>query len=60
MHARIGQEKTQIRDDSKQFVDFSLMNGIKSSNPCLEGISSNMNVPRKAAVVLAIQFECQK
>ena len=43
---------TEIRDDSPQFVRFSLM---IVKRPI---ISSKMNVPRKAAVELILQLEC--
>ena len=52
--ARIGHELTEIRDDSPRFARFSL----KKAHPCFVGISSKMNVPRKAAVEVILQFEC--
>ena len=48
--ARIGHELTDIRDDSPRFARFSLTIVIKKAHTCFRGISSNMNVPRKAAV----------
>ena len=56
--ARIGHELTEIRDDSTRFARFSLMI-VKNKGPyMLWGISSKMNVPRKAAVELILQLEC--
>ena len=57
--ARIGHELTEIRDDSPRFARFSLMIVIKKkAHTCFRGISSKMNVPRKAAVELILQLEC--
>ena len=57
--ARIGHELTEIRDESPRFARFSLTIVIKKG-PCFGGISSKMNVPRKAAVELILQLECRK
>ena len=54
--ARIGHELTEIRDDSPRYARFSLTIGIKRRIHAL-GISSEMNVPRKAAVELILQHE---
>ena len=56
--ARIGHELTEIRDDSTRFARFSLTIAIKKGPNMLRGISSKMNVPRKAAVELILQLEC--
>ena len=56
--ARIGHELTEIRDDSTRFARFSLTIVIKKAHTCFGGISSKMNVPRKAAVELILQLEC--
>ena len=56
--ARIGQELTEIRDDSTRFARFSLTIAIKKGPYMLRGISSKMNVPRKVAVELILQLEC--
>ena len=56
--ARIGHELTEIRDDSPRFARFSLMTVIKKAHTCFRGISSTINVPRKAAVELILQLEC--
>ena len=56
--ARIGHELTEIRDDSTRFARFSLTIAIKKGLYMLWGISSKMNVPRKAAVELILQLEC--
>ena len=58
--ARIGHELTEIRDDSPPFARFSLTIVIKKAHTCFRGISSKMNVPRKAAVGLILQLECSK
>ena len=55
---RIGHELTEIRDDSPRFARFSLTTVIKKGPYMLRGISSKMNVPRKAAVELILQLEC--
>ena len=55
--ARIGHELTDIRDDSPRFAMFPLMIVIKKGPYMLRDISSNMNVPRKAAVELLLQLE---
>ena len=47
--ARIGHELTEIRDESPRFARFSLTIVIKKAHLCFGGISSKMNVPRKAA-----------
>ena len=52
--ARIGRELTEIRDESPRFARFSLT----MAHLCFGGISSKMNVPRKAAVELIQQLEC--
>ena len=52
--ALIGHELTEIRDDSEIFSQDSY----KKSLYLLRGISSKMNVPRKAAVELILQLEC--
>ena len=56
--ARIGHELTEIRDESPRFARFSLTIVIKKAHICFGGISSKMNVPRKAAVELILQLEC--
>ena len=56
--ARNGHELTEIRGDSPRFAKFSLMIVIKKAHTCFRGISSKMNVPRKAAVELILQIEC--
>ena len=56
--ARIGHELTEIRDDSKRFARFSLTIVIKKGLYKLRGISSKMNVPRKASLELILQLEC--
>ena len=57
--ARIGHELTEIRDESPRFARFSLTIVIKkNTHLCFGGISSKMNVPRKAAVELILQLEC--
>ena len=56
MHARIGHKLTEILDNSHEFF---LTIGIKKAQSMLQGISSKMNVPCIAAVVL-MQFECRK
>ena len=56
--ARIGHELTEIRDESPRFARFSLTIVIKKGPSMLWGISSKMNVPRKAAVELILQHEC--
>ena len=56
--ARIGHKLTEIRDDLPQFARFSLTMVIKKGPYMLRGISSKMNVPRKAAVELILQLEC--
>ena len=56
---RIGHELTEIRDDSPRFARFSLKVVKKKKGPyMLRGISSKMNVPRKAAVELILQLKC--
>ena len=55
--ARIGHELTEIRDDSTRFARFSLAIAIKRPVHA-SGISSEMNVPRKAAVESILQLEC--
>ena len=55
--ARIGHELTEIRDDSTRFARFSLTIAIKKGPYMLRGISSKMNVPRKAAELI-LQLEC--
>ena len=55
---RIGQELTEIREESPRFAKFSLKIVIKKAHLCFGGISSKMNVPRKAAVELILQLEC--
>ena len=52
--ARIGHELTEIRDESPRFAIFSLTIVIKKAFLCFGGISSKMNVPRKAAVELIL------
>ena len=54
--ARIGLELTEIRDESPRFARFSLTIVIKKGPSMLGGISSKMNVPRKAAVELILQL----
>ena len=50
-----GHEITEIRDDSRDFLsDDSYEKGPYR----LRGISSKINVPRKAAVELILQLEC--
>ena len=56
--ARIGHELTEIRDNSPRFARFSLTIVIKKDLYMLRGISSKMNVSRKAAVELILQLEC--
>ena len=56
--ARIWHELSEIRDDSLRFVSFSLTIVIKKGPYMLRGISSEMDVPRKAAVELILQPEC--
>ena len=56
--ARIGHEFTDIRDESPRFARLSLTIVIKKGPLCFGGISSKMNVPRKAAVELILQLEC--
>ena len=56
--ARIGHELTEIRDDSTRFARFSLTIVIKKGPDMLRGISSKINVPRKAAIELILQLEC--
>ena len=56
--ARIGHELTEIRDDSPRFARFSLTTVIKKAHTCFRGISSKMNVTRKAAVEFILQLEC--
>ena len=56
--ARIGHELTEIRADSPRFARFFLTIVIKKGPYMLRGISSKMNVPRKAAVELILQLEC--
>ena len=56
--ARIGHELIEIRDESRRFARFSLTIVIKKGPSMLRGISSKMNVPRKAAVELILQLEC--
>ena len=55
---RTGHELTEIRDDSPRFARFSLTLVIKKGPYMLWGISSKMNVPRKAAVEFILQVEC--
>ena len=55
--ARIGYELTESRDESPGFARFSLTIVIKKAHTCFGGISSQMNVPRKAAVELILQLE---
>ena len=55
--ARIGHELTEIRDDSPRLARFSLTIDIKKGPRMLRGISSKINVPRKAAVELILQLE---
>ena len=54
---RIGHELTEIRDESPRIARFSLTIVIKKAHLCFGGISSKMNVPRKAAVELILQLE---
>ena len=60
--ARIWHELTEIRDESPRFTRFSLTIVMKKGPSMLRGggggISSKMNVPRKAAVELILQLEC--
>ena len=57
--ARIGHELTEIRDESPRFARFCLTIVIKKkAHLCFGGISSKMNVHRKAAVELIQQLEC--
>ena len=56
--AQIRHELTEIRNDSTRFARFSLTIAIKKSLYMLRGISSKINVPRKAAVELILQLEC--
>ena len=61
--ARIVHELKEIHDESPRFARFSLTIFIKKAHLCLGGgggggISSNMNVPRKAAVELILLLEC--
>ena len=56
--AQIGHELTGICDNSTRFARFSLTIVIKKGPYMLRGISSKMNVPRKAAVELILQLEC--
>ena len=56
--ARIGHELTEMRNDSPRSAIFSLTIVIKKDPCMLRGISSKMNVPRKAAVELILQLEC--
>ena len=52
--ARMGYKLTEIRDDLRDFPHDSY----KKGPYMLLGISSKMNVPRKAAVELILQLEC--
>ena len=56
--AQNGHELTEIRDDSPRFARFSLTIDINKGPYMLRGISSKMNIPRKAAVDLILQLEC--
>ena len=56
--ARIRHELTEIRDDSPRYARFSLTIVIKNAHKYFGGISSKMNVPRKAAVELILQLKC--
>ena len=58
--ARIGHELTEIRVVSRRLARFTLTIVIKMAHTCFGGISSKMNVPRKAAVELILQLECSK
>ena len=53
--ARIWHELTEIRDESPRFARFSLTIVIKKARLRFGGISSKMNVPRKAAVELSVE-----
>ena len=55
--AQIVHELTEICDDSPRFARFSLTIVIKKGPYMLRGISSKMNVPRKAAVALILQLQ---
>ena len=54
--AQIGHELTDFRDDSPRFARISLTIVIKKAHTCFGGISSKINVPRKAAVELIMQL----
>ena len=56
--ARIGHELTEIATIRHDIARFSLTIVIKKGQYMLPGISSKMNVPRKAAVELILQIEC--
>ena len=55
---QIGHELREIRDDLPEFARFSLKIVLKTGSYLLRGISSKMNIPRKAAVELILQLEC--
>ena len=55
--AQIGHELTEIRDNSPRFARFSHDN-YKKGPYMVQGISSKINVSRKAAVELILQLEC--
>ena len=57
--ARIGHELTEVRDDSPRFARFSLTIVIKKAHTCFRGMSSKMNVPRKAAIELILQLSVE-
>ena len=57
--AQIGHILTEISDDSPRFERFNSHDSYKKrAHTCFGGISSKMNVPRKAAVELILQLEC--
>ena len=55
---RIWHELTEIRVESRRFARFSFTIVIKNAHLCFGGISSKMNVPRKAAVEFILELEC--
>ena len=57
--ARIGQKLSEISDDSPRFAKFSPTIVIKKCPCMLRGISSKMNVPRKAAVELILNLSVE-
>ena len=58
--ARVGHELTEIHDDSNfdTIREIFSHDSYKKGPYMLRGISSKINVPRKAAVELILQLEC--